>query len=525
MKKKLLCGAVLVALTLNLVACGDGSDDTGASQHVMDLIPESSVTDEKETTEVQTDENADAEGNELTAEDYLTLAEQYKEQGLIRKQRDVLEKSYRLYGDQAAFDSLQSISVNLEEEDGVIQEQANLMLQNLELVDYLGESVNLISTNEWMDTMMPKLYEGTRSYFLQKGGQTVLFIQVGYSQVGEPIAKVWYLGEQVRVLRREGSTVQLLETGMADGNYQGAFTSWTLEGSTGNIYQETGTFGNGVLTGDYTIAIHEGTEGSDIFSLWNNKEGMKYTTYDGHFNEQGISTLEQPAAKKIASLISDTEYNSCIVYAIDVKDCLFEGLAEGEEPATYVFGIEKMGWESIPSFTVYEPVSDTQTSTEEEKKTDIQVRVFDGELQIYQSGKWIGMGSVEEYMKADPFLAYENNRQNADENSGENLNALGHRRAGGTIPKDKVVTKPATQTPAQQQQPQQTPQQQQPQQQAPQQSAPAPTPPTNNGNGNSNNGNTNSGNSNGGNADSGNTGGDTGNGGNETDVEWTPDML
>ncbi len=511
MRKKFLCSTMLVAFALHLVACGDGSDETATSQQgqIVDFMSESSTTDENVASESQSGKDLE----ELTAEDYWALAEQYREQGLIRKQRDVLEKSYRLYGDSTAFETLQTINVNLEEEDASVQEQANLMLQNLELQEYLSESINLISTEEWFKTMMPKLYEGNRNYFLQKDGQTALYIQAGYTQSGEPFTKVWYLGEQAKVLRKEGDAVQLLVTQIEDGNYQGAFESWTLDGSTGDIYHETGTFGNSVLTGDYMIAIHEGTESSDLFSMWSNKEGMKYTTYNGHFNEQGISTLEQPTAKKIASLIADTEYNSCIVYAIDVNDCLFEGLAEGEEPATYVFGIEKMGWEMYPSFTVYEPVEDAQvkndgTTDAEQINIDLQVRVFDGELQIYQNGTWVGMGSVEEYIQADPFQIYENNRPIIGEVANDSVengrSVLGYKRSGGTIPKDKVVTKPATQKPAQQEQPQQTPQQTTPTP-APTPTptpiptptptpTPEPTPP----------------------ADSGN---------NDVDVEWTPDIL
>lgn len=403
MKMKLLCSVVLVTLVVSLVACGGGSGGTEASKQFMESEQESTET-------VTNDKPAMEETGEFTAEEYQGLAQQYQEQGLIRKQRDVLEKSYRLYGDLAAFEMLQTISVNLADEDEAVREQANLMFQNLELKEYLDESINLISTEKWFQTMMPNLQEGYRSYFLQKGGQTVLYIQAGYTRTGEVSAKVWYLGEQVRVLRREGNTLQLLETRMAEGNYRGAFESWTLDGETGDIYHETGTFGNGVITGEYEISIHEGAQGSDLFSLWSNREGMSYTTYNGTFDDRGISTLEQPAENKMASLLSGTEYDSCIVYAIDVNDCLFEGLTEGETPATYVFSIEKMGWELFPD-----------------------------------------------------------DQNNGKDNRG-NSGMTDYRRNRGTLPKDKVVTKPATQTPAQQPVPQEQPQQ------TPQQSAPAPTP-------------------------------------------------
>lgn len=225
-------------------------------------------------------------------------------------------------------------------EDVQKQEMAELMLQNLELEEYLGESIQLIGTEEWFQTM-----DG--EYTLEKDGTPLLIVQTGTTQKGEKFSKVSYLGEETKVLRKKGEMVQLLRTGMVDGKYQGPFESWTLDGDTGDIYYEKGTLGNGVLTGDYTISIHEGTEGSEVYSLWSHKEGMKYTTYNGQFNEQGISTLKQPNAEKLKALIKDTEYTSCIVYAIDVNDCLFWGLKEGENPESFVFGIEKLGWDEL----------------------------------------------------------------------------------------------------------------------------------------------------------------------------------
>ncbi len=276
MKRKSLCSIVMLVLALFVVSCGNKN-----------AVPEATVEEQVQETETES-----ATDEEIKAEDAQK------------------------------------------------QEMAELMLQNLELEEYLGESIQLIGTEEWFQTM-----EG--DYSLEKDGQPLLTVQAGITQKGEKFSKVYYFGEETKVLRKEGEVVQLLRTRMVDGNYQGDFESWTLDGGTGDIYHEKGTFGNGVLTGDYTISIHEGTEGSEVYSLWSNKEGMKYTTYKGQFNEQGISTLKQPNAEKLKALIKDTEYTSCIVYAIDVNDCLFQGFTEGESPENYVFGIENMGWGAL----------------------------------------------------------------------------------------------------------------------------------------------------------------------------------
>lgn len=495
MKKHLRYSAViLTTLAMSMTACGIAEEDAAVltpetQNEIQEITPEPEAAPQlSETEQAILDYELRYSKGEFTMEDYQALAGLYQEQGLIRKQRDMLEESYRLYDDAQAFETLQAISVNLEEEDGNVKEQTSLMLQNLELEEYLGESINLISTDEWFDTMMPKLYEGSRSYFLQRNGETVLLVQAGYDQTGEPFSDVWYLGDTVKVLRHSNNAVQLLISGMEDGVYQGAFESWLCDGNTGDIYHETGTFANGVLTGDYTMAIHDGSEASEVFSLWSNKEGMEYTTYTGNFDEQGVTTLEQPAAKKIASLIKNTDYSTCVVYAYDEnnsRNCLFEGVGEDVDTATYTFGIEAMGWKLMPAFETYEVLAENVTgatgtngATEDADSagaldgvaiSDIKVRIFDGEIQLYLNDAWVGMGSAEQYAKEDPLQAYEDSRLNAGDganNDGEGTNsqsAFGQNRVEGEIPKDvvKPAAKPAAPAPT----PESTP--------AP---APAPTP-------------------------------------------------
>ena len=175
---------------------------------------------------------------------------------------------------------------DLAEVDESIREQGMLMLQNLELAEYLDESVNLIATEEWFRTMMDGALEGSRNYYAQRDGKTVLTIQAGYDEAEESIVRVCYFGEQVRVLQKKKNAVQLLTAQLQDGRYEGAYEVWTCDGDTGSIYQEKGTFVEGVPSGEYTLKAHEGGETGEIFSLWSNREGMKYTAYTGTYEEQ-----------------------------------------------------------------------------------------------------------------------------------------------------------------------------------------------------------------------------------------------
>lgn len=236
MKKKLIYSvALLAALTVGITACGSKEAN---------VTTEEQTSAQTEETPAQTEETA--EEPEVSPEEPRDLAEV----------------------------------------DENIREQGMLMLQNLELAEYLDESINLIATEEWFRTMMDGATEGSRNYYVQRDGETVLTIQAGYDEAGESYARVCYFGEQVRVLQRKGNAVQLLTTQLEDEKYEGAYEVWTCDGDTGSIYQEKGSFAEGVLTGEYTLKVHEGEASGEVFSLWSNREGMKYTTYTGTYEEQ-----------------------------------------------------------------------------------------------------------------------------------------------------------------------------------------------------------------------------------------------
>lgn len=483
MNKKYIYGVAAASLlAMIMTGCGDGSEDSDGTTlgSITEITREPLLS---ETDRAISDYELRYSTGDFSAEDYLALATLYQEKGLIRRQRDLLEQSYRLYDDQQAFEILQTISVNLEEEDASIQQEAALMLQNLELAEYLDESINLISSSGWFSTMMPKLYEGSRSYFMQRDGETVLFVQAGYNENGTTYSKVWYTGnqEEITLLQQIGNTVQLMRTQMAEGAYQGSFESWLCDGSTGDIYHEQGSFNNGLLTGDYTAAVHRGTEGSDVFSLWSNREGMEYTTYTGSFDEQGRTTVEQPSEKNIRALIADSDDSTCVIYAYDESgdNCLFTGLPEGADPAAYVFDAANMGWKAYPEFAPYEVEKDEEADPDGNEAdgngagTDGQdtgsaedgntagsdaakdavsqmprIRIYDGEIQLYMGSAWVSAGSVEQLAKEDPFQNYKSSRQEqTEEPSGT---ATEQKRTSGSIPKEAPVTttKPATQKPA-----------------------------------------------------------------------------
>ncbi len=459
--KKKCSVAIMVCMLGMLTACGQTNEESLAS------VPEAGgVTAEpllSETESTIRDYELKYSNGEFTMEDYHALADLYRTQGLIRRQRDMLEQSYRLFDDTEAFDNLQNISVNLAEEDETVQEEAKQMLQNLQLADYLSDGINQICNDNWMDTMMPKLREGKRNYFLSQNGEILLAIQAGFTADGQPDTTVWYQGEeQVLVLKRTGDSVQFLRTGMKDGAYDGVFDSWNCDGNTGDIIHEQGTFQGGVMTGDYTAYVHTGSEAGDVYALWSNRESMEYHTYRGNFNEQGVTTMEQPTENNRKTFAANAQAADCVVYAYDEsgENCLFMGLMEGEEAAAYTFRAGQMGWNDYPVVDAYEvqetneekgtsgdgtgenSADGTQAADTGNTENSVpRVRIYDGEIQIYQGSAWVSLGTVQQYEREDPFKAYEDSRTDsangtAEENGEEGRETTENRRLSGTIQKE-----------------------------------------------------------------------------------------
>lgn len=568
---KFMALAISTVLVTSLPACGDGNG--GEAEDVVTPVEAQPMLSELEL-EILNLETKYNKG-EFTGADYLALADAYSRAGDIRKQRDMLEQNYRLYEDADAFSTLQGLSVNLEEETEEIRSRAQEMLNDLELSEYLDESVNLIDSGDWFSTMMPKLKEGQRSYYLERDAQPLFYAQVGYTGEGQRFSKVWYTGSETkRFLSQEGTIIRLVtvtstvvedpaSTAGTDTTaetadiqdtatpraatpadmdaWNGTFEAWNVDCATGSITHEQGTMQKGVLTGDYTCDVHAGEGGLDAFSLWNNREGMEYITYTGSFDSEGKALVEQPSEEIRKKLLEGTDDTDLILYAYDAtgENCLWQGTGAEISVADYRFGGELIGLETRPEYTSYEvpetmAADDNGTGSAGETGTEKpQIRIFDGEIQWFDGKYWVSAGNVKEMVKQDPFAVYEENHDTAapgdtagttggdttDGNAGQSITGgnttgtAGGNKNSGTIQKPAATPKPTTK-----------PSTPKPGTTKPS-ATPAPTvtpvpaatqaPAQSNDNSSS-----------GGSSDSGSTGGDSGSsGGSDVDMEWTPDLL
>ena len=192
-----------------------------------------------------------------------------------------------------------------EGENSAVAEMINTIYQNCEREEDLGGAIHAVTNETWYDVLTDGMIEGSRSYTLQKGEEILLLVQIGYDIEGKPYSNVCLYGdsEQVRILKQEDSKVQLLQADVKDGAYNGTFERWEIDSATGGIVRETGTYTNGVLTGEYTVSVREGNGEGDAFDLWTMRESFTYgssvKTYDGEGNE--VASTPEPTSTPAAT--------------------------------------------------------------------------------------------------------------------------------------------------------------------------------------------------------------------------------
>ena len=408
-KIAILAAGILSGTAIAFTGCGDGNTQ---EEHAVGTLEAQPILSSLEV-EIVNMETKYCKG-ELTREEYLTLAKDYGEIGRVREERDLLEQSYRLYDDTEAFELLQTLTVNLVEEEPQIRQAAETLTENLTQDDTVGEAIQALTGEEWFRMLMPKLREGQRSYYLDSDGE--LYFQVGYGADGAEVTKVWYTagGRSIFLQNTENTLKIVICTG-------DAIASYYLDAGTGSITREQGTMKNDVLTGEYTCDISSGENGVDLASLWNSRGELEYTTYPGEFDDEGKTLLEQPGEAELKKLLEGSGYQKAVLYAYDASTgrCLWQGLDSDAAVESYSFGGDMLGLQSVPEYTTYEAqpmaeqnAEETSGASGETADNIARVRVFDGEIQWYDGKYWVSAGKAEDLIQEDPFLAYEE-RENA----------------------------------------------------------------------------------------------------------------
>ena len=180
LNKKQKAGCILVVI---LILCISGC---GLDTNIMsDSVSGNGSGENPELSKVQElileYEERHAAGD-MDAKSIKTLADLYGQEGYVLRQRNLLEQGYRLYEDEEALLLLSDIAVNIEEEETGIKEITSQLCDNMSTEEYLNSGVGILYSEDWFQTMMPKLSSGHRNYYLQTDTGSTLTIEVGYDE-------------------------------------------------------------------------------------------------------------------------------------------------------------------------------------------------------------------------------------------------------------------------------------------------------------------------------------------------------
>lgn len=175
-----------------------------------------------------------------------------------------------------------------EQEETAVIDSMQTLYRNLEIPEYMGEAIHMVENEKWFETMTGGTYAGSRSYRLCQGEKPILTVQIGEDSSGMLYADICFLNAEGKLilLKQFGTVTQLLVTSSKDGTPDGAFESWKIDSSIGEILWDKGTYAEGTVVGEYTLSRYVGVEG-DAFDLWSNREGFTYQVSTVVYDEQG----------------------------------------------------------------------------------------------------------------------------------------------------------------------------------------------------------------------------------------------
>ena len=81
------------------------------------------------------------------------------------------------------------------EEETLAMELMTEIYHKIELDEYVGECIHVISNETWSNVLTDNMIEGSRTFTLQQNGLPVLSIQVGYNFEGEFYSNICYKSE------------------------------------------------------------------------------------------------------------------------------------------------------------------------------------------------------------------------------------------------------------------------------------------------------------------------------------------
>lgn len=322
MKKKIFILILCIAI-LNLSACGEA--ETSAENTEADIFAESSGMRQETGGEESRPEGTPAFLSQLEERDALEL-EQLLDYSADRQKE------------------LSEITVNLSDEKEALRTMGESVVDALS-AGRSGEALEIISADEWLTTMLPKLIIGQRNYEIAEAGYTAQ-ITVIADELGNHCTAAMYRNDAGRMTYLEASDnrIKVFSCDCAEGSYLGEFQCETLDFSDGLYLVNAGTLSpSGVVTGTLNVGVSTVDLTGGVDYAWSVRE-ENIGKYAGEFDEEGHTRVITP---------EELRKEGQLAYAsLERKGGTDYLLVETEaSPEDYIFYAENLGvytiWDCI----------------------------------------------------------------------------------------------------------------------------------------------------------------------------------
>ncbi len=367
----------------------------------------------------------------LSREEYEELANIYVELGHMLDARNIVEEAYKLSISDAYIEKLDGMFVDIDEESEDIKDifktLGEFLKEGVKNGDF-SKVIRLFESEEWNKLVMPFMRAGYRNYYAKENGSINMVVRDGYSESGEATKRLYYVektgdGSKGIVLERNADVISLyIEDAKATetindliaGESEKEFTRYTIDSIMGTIEQESGSLNKGLLVGDYSYNIIQ-KDLHSLYELYQCRNDEPKESYVGLFDENG-KTKVQPlqASSSIASFAKSAGTETVVVYAYNTKKdkCLYRGASLEDAGKGVVF--DALSWEydrlpEIKEYTVSKKLTFADIRNENENLASdenlAKVRIYNGQIQVFNGETWSDCGAYEAYLENDPFYA------------------------------------------------------------------------------------------------------------------------
>lgn len=435
---------------------------------------EGSTLSEEQQTIIELMKKKNTEG--LTEEEYRILVDALVVYSptLVR---DVCEEEYQIYQSEWALSRLSEIVVSVEADNDPVKKIADEMIGFLLTKETYTKAIEILESEETFQTLMPALHEGKRRYALKSGEAYTFYLEAGYEN-GAKVAKLLYIPDDSRAILMSKSEKSFLlyeeesvfypdALQFKPSEAAGTFTKTLIDLDRETVSVETGAKSGGKLVGAYRAEIAAFDAYHAVLSdVYDKRDWLVYTQFDGTFDEDGKTLVEQPAEDILNAFAKSLNTEGVTVYACskDGKRALYEGASNDEMQNGKVFASSTVVPDAMMPANVSEQgdtswIPDSALSVK--RSSDIAMKVMNGQALICVNGEWINLGNVSSYVEADPFYVYANSPalsgtlpqagQEASDDAGMKSVKVGVLEAPKTDPVTvptvtPTVTKPATTT-------------------------------------------------------------------------------